>query len=146
MAQFLSLLLALFVASASFASPLETRSTTSIKCDLDRAKFVVSVIETEIAVSKIDTSDPKTASAVSAANKGLTQVSDGVDAIADAIAKGQAPPDSGRDEVEAGLNATSSALAGIDSSSSSTRYAVAAALRRVRATIGEGDAVLRDCS
>ncbi|KAJ7617837.1 hypothetical protein FB45DRAFT_840672 [Roridomyces roridus] len=144
MARFTSLIVALFVASASVAAPVETRGIGSLACNIDRAKIVAALVQSNISVGKIDTSDPDTATAVTAAKAGLSQVTSAIESIAEALFTGQAPPDSARVGVSLGLNATRSALDGITNPAVSS--SVAAAQTNVQSAIDDGNAVLADCS
>jgi len=76
-----------------------------IQCNVARLRIVKALGDTQDSVGQIqDTTVQQDASA------GLKQAQGGIGQIAQAILAGEAPPQGGRDEVEAGLNAASSAL------------------------------------
>ncbi|KAJ7442591.1 hypothetical protein B0H11DRAFT_2236696 [Mycena galericulata] len=143
MARFLSLILALFIASASVAAPLEHRQIGDLACNVDRLKIVASLVESGSAIGKIPTTDPATATAVAAAQAGLTTVGDAIKDIALALVTGQAAPADSRTGVSQGLNETRAALAGITNPAVNTTVAAAQAL--VQTAIDDGNAVIADC-
>ncbi|KAJ7777712.1 hypothetical protein DFH07DRAFT_936712 [Mycena maculata] len=145
MARIISIFLALFIASASIAAPLERRQVqVSAACNEDRINILTAVLESDAAVDKIDTSDDATATAVGAAKLGLSSAGTGVKAILSAIIDGVNPPASGQTSVELGLNTTRFALAGI--TNPAVNSTVAAAQAAVQTAIGAANDIIRDCN
>ncbi|KAJ7164346.1 hypothetical protein C8R46DRAFT_998097 [Mycena filopes] len=145
MARMLSVFLALLIASASVAAPVEQRQLGDIACNVDRFKIVTGLISTGAAVGKIDTTDPATASSVAAAQAGLTTAGDAIKDIALALVTGKAAPASSRTGVSQGLNDTRSALEGITEYVPTVNATVATALSTLQAAIDDGNAVIADC-
>ncbi|KAJ7481003.1 hypothetical protein FB451DRAFT_155668 [Mycena latifolia] len=143
MARILSILLALCLALFTVAAPLQQRQVGDLQCNINRLKIVSSLASTTTAVGKIDTTDPTTASAVTAAQAGLTSASAGIKTIAQSLVTGQAAPASARDQVQAGLLAAQTALAGI--TDPTTTAAVTAAQNQLTTTIADGAGVVADC-
>ncbi|KAJ7114552.1 hypothetical protein C8R43DRAFT_1039297 [Mycena crocata] len=143
MARMLSVFLALFVASAVVAAPVEQRQLGNLACNIDRFKIVTGLIATGSAVKAIDTTDADTATAVAAAQAGLKTAGDAIKDIALALVTGQDAPASSRTGVSQGLNDTRSALEGITNPAVSAT--VAAAQTKLQAAIGDGNAVIADC-
>lgn len=85
------------------------RQLGGIACNVARLQIVGALGDTEDAVGQIADADT-----ASAAQAGLDQANGGISEIASAILAGEAPPDSGRAEVEAGLEAVGSALSAGD--------------------------------
>ncbi|KAJ7817696.1 hypothetical protein B0H14DRAFT_2521000 [Mycena olivaceomarginata] len=144
MARF-SVLFALFAASA----PLGQRAATadslgSIQCNVNRLQIVSSLAATTNAVGKIDTTDPDTATAVSAAQAGLSSASDGIKAIASSLVSGGAPPADARTQVGTGLNAAQTALTG--TTDPTVADAVSDAQTKLATTIKDGEAVVANCN
>jgi len=83
----------------------ERQNLGSLNCNLARLRIVGALGDTETAVGEIE--DPATQEAAAA---GLTQAQGGIQQIAQAIAAGEAPPEDGRAQVEAGLTAVGDAL------------------------------------
>lgn len=99
-----------FLATLVSAAAVDPRQLAGgLACNIARLQIVNALGSTEDAVAQIQ--DPATASAAQA---GLDQANGGISEIASAIVAGDAPPDSGRAEVEAGLQAVGSALDGAD--------------------------------
>ncbi|KAJ7931043.1 hypothetical protein B0H13DRAFT_2263954 [Mycena leptocephala] len=144
MARILSVFLALFIASASVAAPVEQRGIGSLSCNVDRFKIVTGLISTGSAVGKIDTTDPATATAVAAAQAGLKAAGDSIKDIALALVTGKAPPADSRTGVSQGLNDTRSALESITNPAVSA--SVAAAQTKLQAAIDDGNDVIADCT
>ncbi|KAJ7843773.1 hypothetical protein B0H14DRAFT_3139511 [Mycena olivaceomarginata] len=143
MARILSLLLAVFVASAAVAAPVEQRQIGSLTCNIDRFKIVAGLVSTGNAVGAIDTTDPDTATAVAAAQAGLKAAGDSIKNIALALVTGQPAPADARTGVSQGLNDTRSALDGI--TNTAVADSVAAAQTKLQAAIDDGNAVIADC-
>ncbi|KAJ6503683.1 hypothetical protein C8R45DRAFT_894818 [Mycena sanguinolenta] len=143
MARILSVLLVLCLALFTVAAPLQQRQIGNLQCNINRLKIVTSLGSTNTAVGKIDTTDPATASAVTAAQAGLTSASAGIKTIAQSLITGQAAPASARDQVGAGLLAAQTALAGITDPTATA--AVTAAQNQLTTTIADGAAVVADC-
>ena len=78
-------------------------------CNIARLQIVRALGDTGNAVAQIQDSATQ-----QAAEAGLIQANAGIESIAQALVAGEAPPQSGRDEVEAGLVATGNALASGD--------------------------------
>ncbi|KAF7349887.1 hypothetical protein MVEN_01289300 [Mycena venus] len=144
MARILSVLLALYLALCTVAAPLQQRQVGDLQCNIDRLKIVNSLASTGTAVGEIDTTDPATASAVTAAQAGLTSAGAGIKTIALSLITGQAAPASARDQVKAGLLAAQTALAGINDPTATA--AVTAAQNQLNTTIADGAAVVADCN
>ncbi|KAJ7739396.1 hypothetical protein B0H16DRAFT_1568868 [Mycena metata] len=143
MARTLSVLLILCLAWFTIAAPLQRRQVGNLQCNINRLKIVTSLASTNTAVGKIDTTDPATASAVTAAQAGLTCAGAGIKTIAQSLFTGQAAPASARDQVQAGLLAAQTALAGITDPPATA--AVTAAQNQLTTTIADGAAVVADC-
>ncbi|KAJ7661535.1 hypothetical protein DFH06DRAFT_375740 [Mycena polygramma] len=145
MARFSSMLLALFVATAAVAAPLNQQRAGlgSIQCNIDRAKIVVTLATTGAAVKKIDTTDPATATAVTTAQAGLTAAGDGIKQIALALVTGSAPPADARDATKQGLLDAQTALTGI--TDPTVNATLADAQSKLAAAIQDGDDVVADC-
>ncbi|KAJ7847463.1 hypothetical protein B0H14DRAFT_2769981 [Mycena olivaceomarginata] len=148
MARF-SVLFALFAASVAVAAPLGQRTATgsslgSIQCNVNRLQIVSSLAGTTKAVGKIDTTDPDTATAVSAAQAGLSSASDGIKAIASSLVSGGAPPADARTQVGTGLTAAQTALTGI--TDPTVAAAVSDAQTKLATTIKDGEAVVANCN
>ncbi|KAJ7736457.1 hypothetical protein B0H16DRAFT_1573842 [Mycena metata] len=143
MARTLSVLLILCLAWFTIAAPLQQRQGGDLQCNINRLKIVNSLASTNTAVGKIDTTDPATASAVTAAQAGLTSASAGIKTIAQSLLTGQAAPASARDQVQAGLLAAQTALTGITDPTATA--AVTAAQNQLTTTIADGAAVVADC-
>ncbi|KAJ7776221.1 hypothetical protein B0H16DRAFT_1505976 [Mycena metata] len=143
MARILSVFVALFVASASVAAPVEYRQVGDLACNIDRLKIVAGLLSTGAAVNKIDTTDPATATSVAAAQAGLTTAGDAIKDIALALVTGKAAPASSRTGVSQGLNDTRSALERI--TDPTVNATVAAALSQLQAAIDDGNDVIADC-
>ncbi|KAF8209074.1 hypothetical protein K438DRAFT_1930031 [Mycena galopus ATCC 62051] len=144
MARILSLFLALFIASASVAAPVERRQIGDLACNVDRFKIVTGLVSTGSAVGKIDTSDPATATAVAAAQAGLKSAGDSIKDIALALVTGAAAPADAPTGVSQGLNDTRSALESI--TNPAVNASVAAAQVSLQSAIDDGNAVLADCT
>ncbi|KAJ7227515.1 hypothetical protein C8J57DRAFT_1469930 [Mycena rebaudengoi] len=143
MARILSLFLALIVASASVAAPIEQRQLGNLACNIDRFKIVTGLLSAGSAIGKIDTTDPDTATAVEAAQAGLKAAGDSIKNIALALVTGQAAPADARTGVSQGLNDTRSALESITNTAVSD--SVQAAQSKVQAAIDVGNDVIADC-
>ncbi|KAJ6521664.1 hypothetical protein DFH09DRAFT_1192525 [Mycena vulgaris] len=143
MARILSVFLAVFIASAAVAAPVENRGLGSLTCNVDRFKIVTGLIATGAAVKKIDTTNPDTATAVAAAQAGLTAAGDSIKDIALALVTGKAPPADARTGVSQGLNDTRSALEGITDTTVTDSVAKAQSL--LQAAIEDGNDVIADC-
>lgn len=78
-------------------------------CNLARLQIVKAISATKKSVAAIQDTTVQTAAAA-----GVKQAQGGVADVAKSIVTGAAPSQAGRDAVEAGLNATSTALAGGD--------------------------------
>ncbi|KAJ6459986.1 hypothetical protein C8R45DRAFT_1030229 [Mycena sanguinolenta] len=144
MAPIFSLFFVLFIASASVAAPVEQRQIGSLACNIDRVKILAGLISTGSAVGQIDTSDPATATAVTAAQAGLKAVGDSIAQIALALVTGAAAPADARTAVSQGLNDTRSALESI--TNPAVNASVAAAQSELQTTIDDGNAVIADCN
>ncbi|KAJ7911108.1 hypothetical protein B0H13DRAFT_1713938 [Mycena leptocephala] len=142
MARF-SILFALFAASVAFAAPVQQRGLGSLKCNIDRFKIVTTLAATGSAVKKIDTTDPATATAVTAAQAGLTSAGDGIKTIALALVTGGTPPADARDQVQKGLTDAQTALTGI--TDATVTDTLATAQSKLAAAIQDGDDVVADC-
>ncbi|KAJ6549798.1 hypothetical protein B0H19DRAFT_1031434 [Mycena capillaripes] len=149
MARILYVIWALCLALLTVAAPLQQRQVGNLQCNINRFKIVTSLASTSTAVGKIDTTDPATASAVTAAQAGLTSAGAGIKTIALSLVTGQAAPASARDQVQTGLLAAQTALAGITdanpSFSPTATAAVTAAQNQLTTTISDGAAVVADC-
>ncbi|KAJ7265753.1 hypothetical protein C8J57DRAFT_1330496 [Mycena rebaudengoi] len=143
MARILSLFLALIVASASVAAPIEQRQLGNLACNIDRFRIVTGLLSAGSAIGKIDTTDPDTATAVEAAQAGLKAAGDSIKNIALALVTGQAAPADARTGVSQGLNDTRSALESITNTAVSD--SVQAAQSKVQAAIDVGNDVIADC-
>ncbi|KAJ7479661.1 hypothetical protein FB451DRAFT_163111 [Mycena latifolia] len=143
MARILSVFLALFIASAAVAAPVENRQLGNLDCNVDRFKIVTGLIQTGSALKKIDTTNPDTATAVAAAQAGLSSAGDAIKNIALALVTGKAAPGDARTAVSQGLNDTRSALDGIDDPT--VTDSVAAAQTLLQGAIDDGNAVIADC-
>ncbi|KAJ7165597.1 hypothetical protein C8R43DRAFT_1104199 [Mycena crocata] len=143
MARILSVFLALFIASAAVAAPIEQRQLGNLACNIDRFKIVTALASTGGAVKKIDTTDPATATAVAAAQAGLTSAGDGIKTIALSLITGKAAPADARDQVKQGLLDAQTALTGI--TDAAVADAVTAAQTKLAGAIADGDAVVADC-
>ncbi|KAJ6558216.1 hypothetical protein B0H19DRAFT_1070758 [Mycena capillaripes] len=143
MARFSSVLFALFIASAAVAAPVNQRGLGSLTCNVDRFKIVTTLAATGLAVGKIDTTNPDTATAVAAAQAGLTSSGDGIKSIALALVTGGSPPADARDQTKQGLLDAQTALTGI--TDATVTDAVAAAQTKLAAAIKDGDDVVADC-
>ncbi|KAJ6615518.1 hypothetical protein B0H10DRAFT_1801369 [Mycena sp. CBHHK59/15] len=127
------------------AAPLHQRQVGDLQCNVDRFKIVSSLAATGKAVKAIDTTDPATASAVTAAQAGLTSAGDGIKTIALSLVTGQAAPADARTQVGAGLTAAKTALAGITECVPAAAATVAAAQTQLATTIQDGGDVVADC-
>ncbi|KAF7342386.1 hypothetical protein MVEN_01827600 [Mycena venus] len=143
MARIFSLFLALVIASASVAAPVEQRQVGDLSCNIDRFKIVTGLISAGSAIGKIDTTDPDTATAVAAAQAGLKAAGDSIKDIALALVTGKTAPADARTGVSQGLNDTRSALDSITNTAVSD--SVAAAQSKVQAAIDDGNDVIADC-
>ncbi|KAF8173799.1 hypothetical protein K438DRAFT_1728277 [Mycena galopus ATCC 62051] len=146
MARF-SVILALFAASTAMAAPFDRRlslSSVFSACNVDRFNIVTTLASTGSAVGKIDTTDPATATAVTAAQAGLTSAGDGIKTIALALVTGGTPPADARDQVKSGLANAQTALSSItDPTANAT---VADAQGKLAAAISDGNDVVADCT
>ncbi|KAJ7058877.1 hypothetical protein C8F01DRAFT_1059595 [Mycena amicta] len=143
MVHLLSVVLSLFVVSTTVAAPLEQRQLGNLQCNIDRIKIVADLVQANIAVKKIDTSDAATASAVSDAQAGLSSVTSAIESIALSLVTGKAAPGDARTAVSAGLNQTRSALEGINNPAVAS--AVSAAEGKVQSAIDAGNGVIANC-
>jgi len=144
MARF-SALLALFAASVAVAAPLHQRAGLgSIQCNIDRFNIVTTLASTGSAIKKIDTTNPDTAAAVTAAQAGLTSAGDGIKTIALALVTGGSPPADARTQVQTGLNDAQTALTGI--TDPTVNATLADAQNRLTAAISDGNDVVADCT
>ncbi|KAK7053791.1 hypothetical protein R3P38DRAFT_2852171 [Favolaschia claudopus] len=141
MARFSSILLALFVASAAVAAPVQQRALGSLQCNIDRLKIVTNLALTGAAVGKIDTTAADAATAVTTAQAGLKSAGDGIKTIALSLVTGSAPPAEARDQVKQGLLDAQTALSGLDNTDSK----VANAQAKLASAISNGDDVVADC-
>ncbi|KAI1344375.1 hypothetical protein F5Y15DRAFT_366445 [Xylariaceae sp. FL0016] len=82
-----------------------------LACNIARLQIVGALGDTKDSVGQI-----QDATVADAASTGLQMADDGISQIAQAIVAGEAPPDAGREMVEAGLTAAGKALTGGDSS------------------------------
>ncbi|KAJ7911916.1 hypothetical protein B0H13DRAFT_2271818 [Mycena leptocephala] len=154
MARF-SMFLALFAASAIIAGKFfstylleqylhfivsapvhQQRALGSLQCNIDRFKIVSTLAATGDAVNKIDTTNPDTATAVTAAQSGLSSAGDGIKTIALALITGGTPPADARDQVGKGLTDAQTALTGITDATVTT--SVADAQSKLAAAIQDG--------
>ncbi|KAJ6544227.1 hypothetical protein B0H19DRAFT_1170003 [Mycena capillaripes] len=139
MARFSSVLFALFIASAAVAAPVNQRAS----CGVDRFKIVTTLAATGLAVGKIDTTNPDTATAVAAAKAGLTSAGNGIKDIALALITGGSPPADARNQTQQGLLDAQTALSGI--TDDTVTADVASASSKLAAAIQDGDDVVADC-
>ncbi|KAH6661166.1 hypothetical protein BKA67DRAFT_668109 [Truncatella angustata] len=109
---------------------------SSVACNIARLQIVKAISDTKKAVADIQ--DPAVQDAATA---GIQQAQSGVAQVAQSIFTGAATSAAGRDGVEAGLNATSTALAGGDT----TDTAVANAQTSLEDAITAGQDVLANC-
>ncbi|KAF9002778.1 hypothetical protein BDQ17DRAFT_1326531 [Cyathus striatus] len=119
-----------------------------VQCNAARLKTVASLTATQAAVSKLANAasgDEATTSAVSTAQTGLKSAQGGIGQIALALATGQDPPASGRQQVQDGLQSAQTALNNINSTDSSITSATQNALNSLNATISAGSDVVSDC-
>ncbi|KAJ7827599.1 hypothetical protein B0H14DRAFT_3720218 [Mycena olivaceomarginata] len=130
------------------AAEMSNSSLGSIQCNVNRLQIVSSLAATTNAVGKIDTTDPDTATAVSAAQAGLSSASDSIKAIASSRRSGGAPPADARTQVGTGLNAAQTALTGTTDLSTvpTVADAVSDAQTKLATTIKDGEAVIANCN
>ncbi|KAK9780545.1 hypothetical protein AB5N19_03869 [Seiridium cardinale] len=131
---FIATLLAVSATLAGAAS-IESRQS-AISCNVARLQIVKAIGDTNKAVGDIQ--DPTVQTAAAA---GVKQAQGGVADVAKSIFSGAAPSADGRNAVEAGLNATSTALAGGDA----TDPAIATAQTSLQDAIAAGQDVLANC-
>ncbi|KAG9219562.1 hypothetical protein CCMSSC00406_0008231 [Pleurotus cornucopiae] len=102
----------------SAATPLPSASpvanATSDACTQARLDILVSLIASEDATSKINSTDPTTQTAVDAAEQGFNLTFTGIKSIAGAIFTNQSPPAASRDQVGQGITDTQTALLSIN--------------------------------
>ncbi|KAJ7165910.1 hypothetical protein C8R46DRAFT_1347620 [Mycena filopes] len=142
MARF-SFIIALLAASAAFAAPAPSRRAANLACTIDRAKILISLATTGIAVKKIDTTDPATAAAVATAQQSLASVGGGIATIALSLISGGTPPADARTQVQTSLVDAQTALTGITDATVNATLADAQA--KLATTIQDGDDVVKDC-
>ncbi|KAJ7499711.1 hypothetical protein FB451DRAFT_1549253 [Mycena latifolia] len=143
MARILSVFLALFIASAAVAAPVEQRQIGNLQCNIDRFKIVTTLAATGSAVKKIDTTNNATATAVKAAQAGLSSAGDGIKTIALSLVTGQAAPAAARDQVQQGLLDAQTALTSI--TDATVNATLADAQSKLASAIQDGDDVVADC-
>ncbi|KAJ7735134.1 hypothetical protein DFH07DRAFT_780143 [Mycena maculata] len=143
MARILSVFLALFIASAAVAAPVEQRQVGDLACNVDRFKIVTTLASTGSAVGKINGTDPTIATQVTAAQAGLTSSGEGIAAIALALVTGKDAPAPARIQVKQGLLDAQSALGNITDPTAAA--SVATAQTSLAAAIVDGNAVVADC-
>ncbi|KAF8212610.1 hypothetical protein K438DRAFT_1751050 [Mycena galopus ATCC 62051] len=136
MVRILSVVCTIFLAASAAAAPLRARQVGNAQCNKDRAATVSGLVATNAAVKQIDTTDPTTARAVTAAQTSLRSAAQGIAGIAKALIAGQTAPAADRAQVGAGLTAAQTALTGINDPAASA--AVTTALGKLSDTIGEG--------
>ncbi|KAJ6572761.1 hypothetical protein DFH09DRAFT_1277302 [Mycena vulgaris] len=144
MARIISLFLALFIASAAVAAPLNHRQTGDAACNADRLNLISQLVVSGNTVNAIDTSDNATATAVASAKAGLNIAGGGITEILLGLITGQAAPASSQDAVTLGLDFSRRALAGI--TNPAVNASVAAATAAVQTANDDGNAVARDCA
>ncbi|KAJ7735119.1 hypothetical protein DFH07DRAFT_967355 [Mycena maculata] len=144
MARIFSVFLALFIASAAVAAPVEKRQIGDLACNVNRFKIVTALAGTNSAVGQIQGSDPTTATQVAAAQAGLSSAGDGIKTIALAIVTGQNAPAAARNQVQQGLLDAQSALGNITDPTASS--AVANAQSSLADAIQDGNDVVADCN
>lgn len=137
----------------TYSVSIEPRQS-SAACNIARLQIVKAISDTKSAVADIQDTTVATAAAA-----GVKQAQGGVAQVAKSIFSGAAPSQAGRNAVEAGLNATSSALAGGDTSvppnpcllysvvnqPNRTDPAVADAQTSLQDAIAAGQAVVANC-
>ncbi|KAJ7226636.1 hypothetical protein B0H12DRAFT_1148961 [Mycena haematopus] len=140
-----SVALALFAASGALAAPFRSRASIgSLTCNIDRFNIVTTLASTGLAVGKIDTTNPDTATAVAAVKAGLTSAGDGIKTIALAIVTGKAPPADARDQVKSSLANAQTALNSI--TDPTVNATVADTQGKLAAAITDGNDVVADCT
>ncbi|KAF8212607.1 hypothetical protein K438DRAFT_1662168 [Mycena galopus ATCC 62051] len=144
MVRILSVVCTVFLAAFAVGAPLGVRQVGDLQCNEDRLATVSGLAATTAAVKKIDTTDPTTASAVTAAQAGLQSASQGIAGIAKALVAGQTAPAADRTQVGAGLTAAQTALTGINDPAASD--AVTTALGKLSDTITAGQGVATNCT
>lgn len=107
----------------------------SLECNIARVKIIADLAATRSAVNKISDNSVKTA-----ASAGLDSARSGILDIAAALVTGQSAPQSGRDQVSSGLNATAAALA-----SGTNDTAIASAQNSLAKASAAGQSVVLNC-
>ncbi|KAF2738916.1 hypothetical protein EJ04DRAFT_573371 [Polyplosphaeria fusca] len=123
-------------AAVSAGSVLPRQIAGGAACNIARLQIVSALRQTGNSVADIQDQ-----TVAQEAQAGLDQASDGISQIAQAIIAGEAPPQDGRDLTEAGLAATTQALAGGDTSDP----AVVAAQQSIQQAAEAGADVVAEC-
>ncbi|KAI1640863.1 hypothetical protein F4809DRAFT_355030 [Biscogniauxia mediterranea] len=133
-----AVLLAMSATTVTSASIHRRQLLDGLKCNVARLRIVGALGDTQDAVADIQ--DPTVQQAASTA---LDQAQGGIAQIAKAIFAGEAPPQDGRDQVEAGLTAAGDALGSAGSNSTDT--AVADAQSSLADAVQAGKDVVANC-
>ncbi|ESK87502.1 hypothetical protein Moror_2052 [Moniliophthora roreri MCA 2997] len=136
----LSFVFALFALTVR-AAPLQTRQIGNLQCNLARLSIVKNLAQTGNRLNQVDTTDPAVADAVTTAQGGLQDASDGIKTIAGALLTGQTAPAAARDQVASGLQTANDALVGLNSADP----AVADTLDKLSAATDAGNKVVATC-
>ncbi|KAF5392120.1 hypothetical protein D9757_003312 [Collybiopsis confluens] len=112
------------------AATTTKRQVGDLQCNIARLKAVSSLSASQKnvqAIGKVAQYDAAVSAAVQNAQTGIASAQAGISAIAQALAKGQLAPASGRDQVNQGVGSAQSALSGITSTNPAVTSAVATA-------------------
>lgn len=139
-------------ACVTLAAPLAERqlfgSLGGIGCNVARVQTVAGLARTIGEVNRLSqaaAADSATANAASTAGAALQSAQGGIRDIAVALFTGQAPPQAGRDTVEAGLADAKAALDGITSTDPAVTAQVAEAQKDLASTTEAGQKVVSRC-
>ncbi|KAH6911050.1 hypothetical protein BKA70DRAFT_1560232 [Coprinopsis sp. MPI-PUGE-AT-0042] len=156
MARLSTVLVAVFLlfcnACVTFAAPLAERQLLGglggIGCNVARVQTVAGLSRTIGEVNRLSSAagaDAATADAAATAGAALDSAQAGIREIAVALFTGEAPPQSGRDAVEAGLTDAKAALDSITSTDPAITAQVAEAQKDLASTAEAGQKVVSRC-
>lgn len=136
----------------TLAAPLAERQLLGglggIGCNVARVQTVAGLTRTIGEVNRLSqaaAADPAAASAASTAGAALSSAQGGIREIAMSLFTGQAPPQSGRETVEAGLTDAKAALDSINSTDPAIMAQVAEAQKDLASTAEAGQKVVSRC-
>ncbi|KAH6896138.1 hypothetical protein BKA70DRAFT_1570374 [Coprinopsis sp. MPI-PUGE-AT-0042] len=153
MARLSTVLVAVFLlfcnACVTFAAPLAERQLLGglggIGCNVARVQTVAGLSRTIGEVNRLSSAAAATADAAATAGAALDSAQAGIREIAVALFTGEAPPQSGRDAVEAGLTDAKAALDSITSTDPAITAQVAEAQKDLASTAEAGQKVVSRC-